>query len=106
MTSPARLAWAAARAFVTACETGTHYVWLQGRVTSLLGPEYQRALTRSRHRVVNPRHYDARLLEADIWRHRLTRTLERRPELAEALRDLYVEADTRLSQGTRDDRTA
>ncbi|GGJ82841.1 hypothetical protein GCM10010123_10630 [Pilimelia anulata] len=97
MPNPAALAWNAARVFVTACETGAHYVWLVDRIADVLGPEYRRALIQTRHRVVNPRCYDARLTEADAWRIRLERALERRPGAVAELRELFIQADARLA---------
>jgi len=91
------LAWGAARAFVTATETGAHLIWVSEQVRTLFGPDYQRALAQTRHRVVNRRNYDAVLTEADAWRLRLERALEKRPQLLDSLRDVFVEADARLS---------
>ncbi|GGK18502.1 hypothetical protein GCM10010124_08880 [Pilimelia terevasa] len=106
MTTPPALAWGAARAFVTASETGAHYVWLVEQVNRLLGPDYRRALAQTRHRVVYPRHYDARLTEADAWRIRLERVLERRPHLVGELRELFVQVDSRLASSVPDWRGA
>lgn len=106
MSDTAQLAWCAARAFVTACETGAHYVWLADQVGEMLGPDYRRALAQTRHRVVHPRSYDARLTEGDAWRVRLERVLERRPYLTEPLRALFRQADARLAQALPDWRAA
>ncbi|GAA2522280.1 hypothetical protein [Pilimelia columellifera] len=97
MFPPQAIAWSAARAFVTATETGAHLLWMSDQIRQLLGPDYQRALAQTRHRVVNPRSYDARLTEADSWRIRIERALERRPHIHPALRELVAEADSRLS---------
>lgn len=93
-----RLAWDTAQAFVTACESGSHFVWLSGRVRDLLGAPVQRALAETRHRLVRPTRLDARHVEARTWQAQVDELLQGQPELGTPLQALVTEATAKLAR--------
>lgn len=93
-----RLARDVARAFVTACESGTQFVWLSDQVRQILGPSVQKELAHTRHRLVRPARLDARQVEAGTWYARMRDLLYQRPDLDEPLRELISAADGRLTR--------
>ncbi len=97
VTHQPRLAWDAARAFVSAVDSDGVYFWLIDRIGELLGGEYQRALSETRTRVLWPQRPDAVSVETGTWRVRLEDALRTRPELVGALRDLVDDLSAKLS---------
>jgi hypothetical protein len=90
-----RLAWDAARAFVTASESPGSFGWLSEQVGGLLGPAYQEALAGTRDRLAQPPRLDTREIESGTWRVRIEDLLRERPDLAAPLKALVTEAASR-----------
>lgn len=95
-----RLAWDAARAMVTACGSDQHFAWLSEQVRQLLGPDYQRSLADTRHRLTGTARAEGRHVEAGAWRVRFDDLLRHHPSLAEPLHALITQLTTRLSRQT------
>jgi hypothetical protein len=93
-----RLAWDAARVFVTASESEGDFRWLSDRVFGLLGAASQEALAATRHRLARPVRPDARHLETGTWRARIEDALRDRPDLAVPLKALVTEAGARVTR--------
>ncbi len=97
VTHQPRLAWDAARAFVSAVDSDGVYFWLIDRLGELLGAEFQRTLSDTRTRVLWPQRPDAVSVETGTWRVRLEDVLRSRPEVGVPLRDLVDELSAKLS---------
>jgi hypothetical protein len=95
-----RLAWDAARAFVTASESESHFGWLSEQVRGLLGPAYQEALAGTRHRLMRPARLDAREVESGTWRVRFEDLLRQRPDVARPLKVLVTETTARVGRSS------
>jgi hypothetical protein len=93
-----RVAWELARVAVDAAAAGDdQYVWFATRVADLLGAAYRRELFDTRTRLAQRPGADPRQVETGVWRVRLEDVLRSRPELAEDLQILALDARTRLA---------
>jgi len=93
-----RLAWDAARTFVTACESSAEFAWLGERMRGVLGPAYQDALAATRDQLLRPSRLDARQVESGTWRVRIEDLLRQRPDLAVPLKELVTQVSSRTNR--------
>jgi hypothetical protein len=90
-----RLAWDCARAFTAVVEDDLGYHWLSGELRTVLGPDYELALSDSHARLRYSTRPDAMSAETGLWRARIEDALRQRPELAPALDALARDAGQR-----------
>ena len=92
-----RVAWDAAQMMISSCMSG-QFGWMCDRVEELFGPEYANALWQSLMQLQHSPRPDIRQAEVGIWRVRLEDAMRDRPELAERLQAVVVEAKTRIAR--------
>ena len=90
-----RVAWDAAQMMISSCMSG-QFGWMCDRVEELLGPDYANALWQTLMHLQHSTRLDIRQVELGTWRVRLEDALRVRPDLAERLHALVIEAKTRI----------
>jgi hypothetical protein len=92
-----RVAWDAAQMMISSCLSG-QFGWMCDRVEELFGPDYANALWQSLMQLQHSTRLDIRQVEVGVWRVRLEDALRGRPELAERLHAVVLEAKTRIGK--------